>query len=75
MRPDCTAGMGPVGTNGPNYMPIAKFRWYDRLDHSLWVSEGIERRVCVLQQWWTNTTAVGSQGEWRDVPTEVEGRG
>lgn len=61
--------------NRKYYRPTKAFRWYERVDAELWINEGRHQRVRTLQQYWENTVTPGPQGEWRDVPTEVEGDG
>jgi hypothetical protein len=67
--------MSDVPTDLVVLKPTTAFRWYDRYDKEAWINEGKDRRICTLQQYWQNVTGKGLQGEWRDVPTEVEPRG
>lgn len=54
--------------------PTAKLRFVERDDETSWTP----KTVRILQQWWEpeqniiDMVAGKTQGEWRDVPLEVE---
>jgi len=56
-----------------DWTPTAKLRFVNRKVLAT-LSGTATHNIKVLQQWWENGAlkAVGSVGEWRDVPLEME---
>jgi hypothetical protein len=55
-------------------IPTTRFRYIERDDETSWTP----KRIRILQQWWEperniiDMVAGKTQGEWRDIPLEVE---